>query len=237
MGKNIICFYFTFIFIQFSAICVYGQNPIKRISDLEISLLRDSLTFEGNAYVFNNIKVNNTGQASHSFNIDLDIPIDWSKIIDLQKFFTIQPGETLIIPFRIAASLIVQSDISYTSTLKFLMSSENISEELKMLCFVKSRSLWKISLPNNSIFKQVTSENTTFPVLIRNSGNISEHISLSFKDNVGLNIPDILNIVVPPGGDTLIQVSLPADDRFQNAAKRRENSEQPVASQEPGKSN
>lgn len=220
-GKYRICFYCTFIFIQFSAIWVYSQNPIKRISDLEISLLRDSLTFEGNAYVFNNIRVNNTGQASRSFNIDLELPADWSKIIDLQKLFTIQPGETLIIPFRIAASLIAQSDISYTSTLKFLMPSENISEELKMLCFVKSRSLWKISLPNNSILKQVTSENATFPVLIRNSGSISEHISLSFKDNAGLNIPDILNIAVPPGSDTLIQVSLPADDRFQNAKEVR----------------
>lgn len=221
MSKNIIYFYFTFIFIQFSANSVYGQKPIKRISDLEISLLKDSLTFEGNAYVFNNIRVNNTGQASHSFNIDLDIPVDWSKLIDQQKLYTIQPGETLIIPFRIAAPLIAQSDISYTSTLKFLMPSENISEEFKMLCFVKSRSSWKISLPNNSIFKQVTSENATFPVLIRNLGNISEHISLSFKDNVGLNIPDILNIAVPPEIDTLIQVSLPADDRFQNAKEVR----------------
>ena len=221
MGKYRICIFCTFIFIQFSTIWVYGQNSIKRISDLEISLLRDTLTFEGNAYVFNNIRVNNTGQTSRAFNIDLDIPADWSKIIDLQKLFTIQPGETLIIPFRIAASSIAQSDISYTSTLKFLMPSENISEELKMLCFVKSRSLWKMSLPNNSILKEVKSKNATFPVLIRNSGSVSEHISLSFKDNAGLNIPDILNITVPQGSDTLIQVSLPADDRFQNAKEVR----------------
>lgn len=221
MGKYRICFYCIFIFIQFSSIWVYGQNPIKRISDLQISLLKDSLTFEGNAYVFNNIKVNNTGQASHSFNIDLGLPADWFKIIDQQKLFTIQPGEILIIPFRIAASSIAQSDISYTSTLRFLMPLENISEELKMLCFVKPRSLWKISLPNNSILKRITGENATFPVLIRNAGNVSEHISLSFSDNLGFNIPDILNIAVPPGSDKLIQVSLPADDRFRNAKEVR----------------
>lgn len=179
------------------------------------------MRFEGNAYVFNNIRVNNTGQTTRSFNIDADIPVDWSKIIDFQKLFTIQPGETLIIPFRIATSSIAKSDINYISTLKFLMPSENLSEELKILCFIRSRSLWKISLPNNSILKQVTTDNATFPVLIRNSGSVSEHISLSFKDNVGLNIPDILNLAISPGSDTLIQVNIPADDRFQNAKEVR----------------
>lgn len=221
MGKYRICIFCTFIFIQFSSIWVYGQHQVRRIPNLEISLLRDTLTLEGNAYVFNNIRVNNTGSTSRSFNIDIDIPADWSKIIELQKLFTIQPGETLIIPFRIAASALTQSDKSYTAGLKFLIPSENISEELKITCFVKSRSLWKITLPNKSILKQVTGENATFPLLIRNSGSIQEQISLSFKDNAGLNIPDILNLKVRAGNDTLIQVSLPADDRFQNAKEVR----------------
>lgn len=219
--KYKICFFCTFIFIQFTTTLAYGQNAVKKISDLEISLLRDTLTLEGNAFAFNNVRVNNTGQASRSFTIDVDLPSDWSKIIDLQKLFTIQPGETLIIPFRIAASSLSQSDKIYTATLKFSMPTENKSEELKMICFVKSRSLWKISLPNNNILKQITGENAIFPVLIRNSGSVPEQISLSFKDNVGLNIPDISNLTVRPGSDTLIQVNIPADDRFQNAREVR----------------
>lgn len=221
MLKTSVRFSCTLIFMQLLSVLAFGQNSVKRISNLEISLLRDTLTLEGNAYVFNNIRVNNTGSASRSFNIDIEIPPDWSKIIDLQKLFTIQPGETLIIPFRIAASSLSQSDKSYTAGLKFLIPSENISEELKITCFVKSRSLWKITLPNNSILKQVTGENASFPVLIRNSGSIPEQITLSFKDNAGLNIPDILNLEVRPGSDTLIQVNIPADDRFQNAKEVR----------------
>lgn len=215
------CFFCVLISVQLTGILAYGQNPVKKISDLEISLLRDTLTLEGNAYAFNNIRINNTGQSARSFNIDVNLPSDWSKIIDLQKLFTIQPGETLIIPFRIAASSTSQSDKSYTATLNFSMPAENMSEALTMACFVQSRSSWKISLPSNNILKQVTGDKAMFPVSIRNSGTVPEQISLSFKDNAGLNIPDILNLTVRPGSDTLIQVSVPADDRFQNAKEVR----------------
>ncbi|MES2875075.1 MAG: hypothetical protein V4708_15215, partial [Bacteroidota bacterium] len=188
---------------------------------MEVSLLRDTLRFEGNAFTFNNIRINNPGQIARSFNIDVDLPSDWSKIIELQKLFTIQPGENLIIPFRIAASAGSQSDKTYRATLKFSMPAENISDTLSMVCLVQSRSSWKMSLPNNSILKQVTGENALFPVLLRNSGSLPEQISLSFKDNVGLNLHDILNVTVPPGSDTLLQVNIPADDRFQNAREVR----------------
>lgn len=214
-------FFCVLISIQLTGILTYGQNAGKKISDLEVSLLRDTLLMEGNAYAFNNIRVNNTGQSSRSFNIDVILPSDWSKIIDFQKLFTVQPGETLIIPFRVAASSTAQSDKSYTATLNFSMPAENIKEVLTMVCFVKSRSSWKISLPNNSILKQVTGDNAMFPVLIRNSGSVPEQITLNFKDNAGLNIPDILNLNVRPGSDTLIQVNVPADDRFQNAKEVR----------------
>uniref|UniRef100_UPI003983BD9F COG1470 family protein n=1 Tax=Daejeonella sp. TaxID=2805397 RepID=UPI003983BD9F len=199
----------------------YSQNIEKKISSLEVSLLRDTLMLEGNAYAFNNIRVNNTGQISRSFNIDLDLPSDWSKIIDLQKLFTIQPGENLIIPFRIAASSLSQSDKSYRAILKFAMPAENISDTLAIVCLIKARTLWKMSLPNSNILKQVTGENAIFPVLLRNSGSAPEQISLNFNDNVGLNIQDILNVTVRPGSDTLLQVNIPADDRFQNAREVR----------------
>lgn len=216
-----ICLFCIFSLSQFVATRAYSQNTVKRISDLEVSLLRDTLSLEGNAYVFNNVRVNNTGQATRSFNIDIDLPSEWSKIIDFQKLFTIQPGETLIIPFRIAASPLSVSDKNYTATLKFSLPVENISELITMVCFVKSRSSWKLSLPNNSILKQVTGDKATFPVLIKNSGSVPEQISLNFKDNAGLTIPDIVNLDVRPGGDTIIQVSIPADDRFQNAKEVR----------------
>ena len=214
-------YFCIFIAVQLTTFQAYSQNAVKNISGLDISLLRDTLTLEGNAFSFNNIKVNNTGQVARTFNIDLDLPSDWSKIIDLQKLFTIQPGETLIIPFRIAASPGSQSDISYNATLKFSMPNENLSENLTMVCLVKSRSAWKMTLPNNSILKQVTGENASFSVLLRNSGSVPEQISLNFKDNVGLNIPDMLNITVPPGSDSIVQVNIPADDRFQNAREVR----------------
>lgn len=210
-----------FIAVQLSTTLVYSQNAVKKISGLEVSLLRDTLTLEGNAFSFNNIRVNNSGQISRTFNIDLDLPSEWSKLIDLQKLFTIQPGETLIIPFRIAASPGSQSDKSYNATLKFSMPNENLSETLTMVCLVKSRSAWKMTLPNNSILKQVTGENANFSVLLRNLGSVPEQISLNFKDNIGLNIPDILNIIVPPGSDSIVQVNIPADDRFQNAREVR----------------
>lgn len=223
-GKSLtysLSFLIIFVFLHCTTTSAYGQNVVKKISSLEVSLLRDTLLFEGNAFTFNNIRINNPGQISRSFNIDVDLPSDWSKIIDLQKLFTIQPGENLIIPFRIAASAGAQSDRSYRATLKFSMPAENIIDTLSMVCLVKSRSSWKMSLPNNSILKQVTGENAIFPVLLRNSGSLPEHISLNFKDNVGLNIPDILNVIVPPGSDTLLQVNIPADDRFQNAREVR----------------
>ncbi|MGB4400663.1 MAG: hypothetical protein WBJ10_14920 [Daejeonella sp.] len=214
-------YFCIFIAVQLTTSLAYSQNSVKKISSLDVSLLRDTLTLEGNAFSFNNIRVNNTGQISRTFNIDLELPSDWSKIIELQKLFTIQPGETLIIPFRIAASPGSQSDKSYNATLKFSMPNENLSETLTMVCLVKSRSAWKMTLPNNSILKQVTGENAIFPVLLRNSGSVPEQISLNFKDNIGLNIPDMLNVTVPPGSDTLLQVSIPADDRFQNAREVR----------------
>lgn len=214
-------YFCIFIAVQLSTTLAYSQNAVKKISGLEVSLLRDTLTLEGNAFSFNNIRVNNSGQISRTFNIDLDLPSDWSKIIDLQKLFTIQPGETLIIPFRIAASPGSQSDKSYNATLKFSMPNENLSETLTMVCLVKSRSAWKMTLPNNSILKQVTGENANFSVLLRNLGSVPEQISLNFKDNIGLNIPDILNIIVPPGSDSIVQVNIPADDRFQNAREAR----------------
>ena len=213
--------FWIFILIQLTTTLAYSQNTVKTISGLDVSLLRDTLKLEGNAFAFNNIRVNNTGQISRSFNIDLDLPSDWSKIIDLQKLFTIQPGETLIIPFRIAASAGSQSDKSYNAILKFAMPSENLNEALTIVCLVKSLSSWKMSLPNNSILKQVTGDNAIFPVLLRNSGSIAEQINLNFKDNAGLNIPDILNVSVRPGSDTLLQVNIPADDRFQNAREVR----------------
>ncbi len=214
-------YFCIFIAVQLSTTLAYSQNAVKKISGLEVSLLRDTLTLEGNAFSFNNIRVNNSGQISRTFNIDLDLPSDWSKIIDLQKLFTIQPGETLIIPFRIAASPGSQSDKNYNATLKFSMPNENLSETLTMVCLVKSRSAWKMTLPNNSILKQVTGENANFSVLLRNLGSVPEQISLNFKDNIGLNIPDILNIIVPPGSDSIVQVNIPADDRFQNAREAR----------------
>ena len=219
--KYKISFLFIFVLLQFATTLTYSQNAVKKISGLEVSLLRDTLILEGNAYAFNNIRVNNTGQVSRSFNIDLEVPSDWSKIIDLQKLFTIQPGETLIIPFRIAGSSLSQSDKSYRALLKFAMPTENISDTLGIVCLVKSRSSWKMSLPNSNILKQVTGENATFPVLLRNSGSVPEQISLSFKENIGINIPDIVNVIVRPGSDTLVQVNIRADDRFQNAREVR----------------
>ncbi len=152
--------------------------------------LEENLVIEPEATFFNVVVIKNMGQVTEEIIPVINLPVGWSLIIAETRSYTLEPGDSIILPVRAAPSKGVEGEIGYS-----VIASVNDRQGQTLAnaySFVKipRRSDLRIRpLTRVSLFDQITNE-AEFSFLISNKGNVSEMVFIVLESSDNISIPN-----------------------------------------------
>lgn len=166
-----------FLFFACSS-TAYAQIPLG--NDLKVVFLKDTVIQEGSTLSFNRANITNNSSVKVAFGIELNLPEGWSTLVDIRKVFTIEPGQTLELPIRVAAPNATLSDRLYAITLLIIKPGIQGRTPYTYIARVKANSKWRVSLLNPDLKLDRINKETYFQLKVSNSGNITQELNLNF---------------------------------------------------------
>ena len=170
---------------------LYAQNNNsfnQSSSFIVASFRQEEIIIEPDASFFNVLIIENLGERREEVFVEISVPVDWSVIAAETRSFLLDPGDSLILPVRVAPSRNVLGEIAYS----VIAAVNNRDGETfaNAYCFVKIPRKSDIAfrpITRMAYFDQVTGE-TTIVFRIINRGNVNEMVFLNFTStrNVAL---------------------------------------------------
>ena len=187
--KHIIRYYITFI----SCFLFFAGSPIAKAqiplnNDLNVVFLKDTVLQEGSTLSFNRANITNNSSVKVAFGVELNFPEGWSTLLDVRKVFTIEPGQTLELPIRVAAPNATLSDRLYAITLLIIKPGIQGRIPYTYIARVKANSKWRVTLLNPDLKLDRINKETYFQLKVSNSGNITQELNLNFNTSLDLKL-------------------------------------------------
>lgn len=177
--------------------------------------LKDTVIQDGGTLSFNRANITNTSSVKVAFGLELNLPEGWSTLVDTRKVFTIEPGQTLELPVRVAAPNAALSSRLYAITLVLLRTGIEGKIPFTYIARVKANSRWRVSLLNPDLKLDRINKETYFQFRISNSGNITQELNLNFNTPLELTMPKRNNrFNVRANSDTIIRVGIITEPRY-----------------------
>lgn len=214
--QHIVRYYITFIscFLFFAGSSIAkAQIPLN--NDLNVVFLKDTVLQEGSTLSFNRANITNSSSVKVAFGVELNLPEGWSTLLDVRKVFTIEPGQTLELPIRVAAPNATLSDRLYAITLLIIKPGIQGRIPYTYIARVKANSKWRVTLLNPDLKLDRINKETYFQLKVSNSGNITQELNLNFNTSLDLTMPNRNNkFSVRSNSDTIIRVGIITEPRY-----------------------
>ena len=196
-----------------TAVSVRAQTPLN--SNLQIVFLKDTVFQDGGTLSFNRANITNTSSVRVAFGLELNLPEGWSTLLDTRKVFTVEPGQTLELPIRVAAPNSALSNRLYAITLILVRTGIEGRIPFTYIARVKANSKWRVSLLNPDLKLDRINKETYFQFRISNSGNITQELNLNFNTPLELTMPKRNNrFNVRANSDTIIRVGIILEPKY-----------------------
>lgn len=156
--------------------------------------------------------VNNTRQ-KQSLQVEVSVPEGWQLFTNLEKTFEVQPLDSVFVPIRIIPGRISKGNTNYLVN-GFLISDNGFQLANDYWYInIKQFSEWTVSLPEKKVYFVNNKNDAQFEVLLENTGNGDENITLQLDPSHNLLITDTSGNAVessttlrlPAGKDTVLQ--------------------------------
>lgn len=200
------------ILLVIGPLLLRAQTPLN--NDLRVTFLKDTVLQNGSAHSFNVVRITNSTSVKQAFGLELNVPEGWSTLFSNRKVNTIEPGQTLELPIRVAAPNMALSNQLYAITVILTSSGINGKSAYTYIARVQANSKWRAALLNPDVKLDRLNRETYFEFSIANTGNIKQEFTVSFNTSLELSVPKRNNkIVVAPGADTIIRAAIITDAR------------------------
>ena len=182
------------------------------MAGLQLLFLKDSVFQQDGGFSFNTLKITNTSADKKVFNLNLQYPENWQLLSDPSKNYTLDSGQNITLPIRIAASTKANSKLRY---LIYAIVSDTLQQE-KLKAFYYARvsplSKWSINLPTPGIFFEPGIKETFFSLRIENTGNTDEELSLDYVTVNAFRIYLTDKVIIKSEKDTTIIARVEIDN-------------------------
>lgn len=175
----------VFAFAQTTKDSLIESKPVKpgiiqaEFTTKEIMLVQGEI-------VSNVVRITNNTLRSSKFRITLDYPTGWKALFKSDRFFELEPGDSLFVPLRMMPTLQILGNTRFMISV-YLISEEDI--QLANTYFwgiTEKKTSWTLDIePTSKKYFKNGSNQTSFKVNLLNTGTESQPISLTLT-NPGL---------------------------------------------------
>lgn len=195
-----------------------AQNTLN--TNLEISLLKDTVIQNGTIHSFNRVRIINRSPSKQIFGLEVNVPSGWNSLFENRAAYSIEPNQVLDLPVRVAAPNSALSNQLYVISL--ILSDGGIGGKTaySYVAKVQGNSRWRASLPSQNLKIDRINRETYFQISLSNSGNIDQTFILNFNTPLELTLPKRnTKVRVKAGSDTLVQVGIITEAKYLTAFK------------------
>ncbi len=180
--------------------------------DLKAYFRHEDLQIEPDETFFNVLNVVNRSNMPHVVVIDFNAPVGWTVIKEEKRNYTIEGGDTLLIPIRVAATKDVRGEIGYS-----IIASVNDRYDHTLAnayCYVKipSRSNLRFRPITRVSYFDLETSQSILSFNFENQGNIDELIFIELRSTDNVILPNeennslLFDVRLESGKDTTITI-------------------------------
>ncbi|HXH98902.1 MAG TPA: hypothetical protein VNI52_01445 [Sphingobacteriaceae bacterium] len=198
-----------------SPMAVNAQQPSLNNNHLRVTFLKDTVLQNGSTHSFNTVRIANTSSVKQVFGLELNLPEGWNSLFTNRQVNTVEPGQTLELPIRVAAPNITLSNQLYAISVIITDSGIGGKSAYTYVARVQANSKWRVSLLTPDLKLDRISKETYFQFKISNTGNITQEFTVNINTPLDLTIPKRNNkFKVRAGSDTIIRAGIITEVRY-----------------------
>lgn len=134
-------------------------------------------------FISNVLKVYNPGTKPVAFYIEMALPASWQLVTKNDRYYTVDPKDTLYIPLRIMPRDFKKTSVNYTLTAIILSEDGYQIGDASFLAHTTKISKWELSiLPRDKIYFLNNTNSVPFSTYIYNNGNTNQSILFYFRE-------------------------------------------------------
>lgn len=190
-------------------------NAPLRAQDFEsgnrfsVSLLKDTLVTGVGSFGFNTLSITNMSSTHLTVSTKIDLPQGWNLLRNLPTSVSIEPGNTITIPFRIKTAANAYGTVKYPVSLTIQDQMGGNPIKAGFVTLIQSNTSWRAELLQSTIFVPDTESLPDFKFRISNNGNKIEAFDISFQSELRLTYPSAgFQLFLKPGQDTVFVVGI-----------------------------
>ncbi len=205
--QNTAVFFLLIFFLAFSTKAL-SQETGKLL--YKASFVKPEIIQKSGELSFNVIKIVNHSDTAIRILPVLNFPKDWAMFSTSFSDTIIQPHSEISLPFRFRTSPTAKSNIEHEIQFKAIIAKKNILIESKFVVQLEAFHSWNVIIPVSRVFFYPRIDIARFEIIVVNSGNTTELISLELKPDSkitleGLDISGFRQeIYLEPNSDTTL---------------------------------
>ena len=198
---NVLCKYYWAVLSPICLIPFFLGAQVSFQSDiLKTRFLKDSVLLEENTFAFNNISLQNNGNAPLHIQLTLNPP----EMIDLVSpgvlNIEVKPHESQTVPFRFTSGRKSFPVAWYTVKLEMRVAESGQVVNQAFYIRPKENTKWKAQVRQPLITFTETDKEVPFDIYLENTGNSDDVYTLTFNTLLDLSIPKKNYTVSLPAG-------------------------------------
>lgn len=174
-------------------------------------LLADTLVATSNKdFLYNNITITNLSTDKITVLVNIDVPAGWQAITQKLVTVSLNANENTNIPIRVAPRNTKTADW-HTIRIEYRLNSsiETLTDSFRVR--VQEFTKFKALLPNSNYVLTTYQKTLSFPLYVKNLGNVPKDYVLRFKNNM-LQLDYDMKLHLEPGEDTVYNIPLRISD-------------------------
>jgi len=203
---------------------------------IEFSFLKKSTNQSLEEVATNVIRLVNNTRTKQQLSVNISVPEGWQLFSNLDKTIELLPADSAFVPIRVIPAKISKGNTNYLIN-GFLISDNGFQlANDYWYVNVKQFSEWNVSLPIRKVYFINDKEDALFEVMLQNTGNADENITLELEPSRNLLLSDTTGkiveltntILLPSGSDTLIQYRVLKMEDTKSTATNAGAKEEPI---------
>lgn len=176
--------------------------------------MKDTVFQNGSVHTFNTLRITNTSAVKQGFGLEVNVPEGWNTLFSNRQVNTVEPGQTLELPIRVAAPNTALSNKLYAINVILTRSGIGGKAAYTYISRVQANSRWRVTLLTPDLKLDRINKETYFQFSISNTGNVTQEFTVEFNTSLDLTLPKRNNkVIVHAGSDTIIRTGIITDLR------------------------
>jgi outer membrane protein OmpA-like peptidoglycan-associated protein len=193
---------------------------------IEVQFFKHKIETEPNTTFFNVLKIKNPSNQQVTFQTNFSYPASWSFMGEKNQQITLDPNDSILIPFRASASNEAKGEIGYAIVASLTdLKGNTFKNEYSFVNIPKKIDIKFTPLARLVFFDQVT-KNADINLLFSNNGNTDEifYLDLIFDNSITTKGEQDghfkTEISIDPHMDTIIDLSVFLKPNFNDPEKK-----------------